>query len=190
MSNCVQPHRQQPTRLPHPWDSPGKNTGVGCHFLLQRTKVKSQSEVSQSCLTVSDPMDCSLPGFSIHGIFQARGLEWGAIAFSVTLHRPSIYFIVVLLLSRIWLFGTLWIAAQQASLSFTIFRSLLKLMFIESVMPCNHLFLCRPLFLLPSIFLSIRVFFQWVSSSHQVAIVLELQLQHQSFQWVFRVDFL
>ena len=150
-----------------------------------KVKVKSLSHV-----WLSDPMDCSLPGFSIHGIFQARGLEWGAIAFSVTLHRPSIYFIVVLLLSRIWLFGTLWIAAQQASLSFTIFRSLLKLMFIESVMPCNHLFLCRPLFLLPSIFLSIRVFFQWVSSSHQVAIVLELQLQHQSFQWVFRVDFL
>ena len=72
--------RQQPTRLPRPWDSPGKNTGVGCHFLLQCMKVKSQSEVTQSCLTFSDPMDCSLPGSSIHGIFQARVLEWGAIA--------------------------------------------------------------------------------------------------------------
>ena len=78
----VQPHRQQPTRLPRPWDSPGKNTGVGCHFLLQCMKVKSESEIAQSCLTPSDPMDCSPPGSSIHGIFQARVLEWGAIAFS------------------------------------------------------------------------------------------------------------
>ena len=78
----LRPHRQQPTRLPHPWDSPGKNTGVGCHFLLQCMKVKSESEVSQSCLTLSDPMDCSPPGSSFHGIFQARVLEWGAIAFS------------------------------------------------------------------------------------------------------------
>ena len=69
------------TRLPHPWDSPGKNTGVGCHFLLQCMKVKSESEVAQSCLTPSDPMDCSVPGSSVHGIFQARLLEWGAIAF-------------------------------------------------------------------------------------------------------------
>ena len=70
-----------PPRLLCPWDSPGKNTGVGCHFLLQCMKVKSQSEVAQSCLTLSDPMDCSLPGSSAHGIFQARVLEWGAIAF-------------------------------------------------------------------------------------------------------------
>ena len=67
---------------PHPWDSPGKNTGVGCHFLLQCIKVKSESEVTQSCPTLHDPMDYSLPGFSIHGIFQARVLEWGAVAFS------------------------------------------------------------------------------------------------------------
>ena len=65
-----------------PWDSPGKNTGVSCHFLLQCMKVKSESEVTQSCLTLSDPMDCSPPGSSIHGIFQERILEWGAIAFS------------------------------------------------------------------------------------------------------------
>ena len=71
-----------PTRLPRPWDSPGKNTGVSFHFLLQCMKVKSQSEVAQSCPTVSDPMDCSLPGSSVHGIFQARVLEWVAIAFS------------------------------------------------------------------------------------------------------------
>ena len=77
------PHRLQPTRLPRPWDSPGKNTGVGCHFLLQCMKVKNESEVAQSCPTLSDPVDCSLPGSSIHGIFQARVLEWGAIAFSV-----------------------------------------------------------------------------------------------------------
>ena len=72
----------QPTRLHRPWDSPGKNTGVGCHFLLQCMKVKSEREVAQLCPTLSDPMDYSLPGSSIHGIFQARVLEWGAIAFS------------------------------------------------------------------------------------------------------------
>ena len=83
MSDSVQPHRGQPTRLLHPWDSPGKNTGVGCHFLLQRMKVESESEVAQSCLTLSNPTDCSLPGSSIHGIFRATVLEWGAIAFSL-----------------------------------------------------------------------------------------------------------
>ena len=82
MSDSVRPHRRQPARLSHPWDSPGKNTGVGCHILLQCMKVKGESEVAQSCLTLSDPMDCSLPGSSIHGIFQARILEWGAIAHS------------------------------------------------------------------------------------------------------------
>ena len=82
MSNSVRPHRRQPTRLPRPWDSPGKNTGVGCHFLLQCMKVKSESEVAQSCPTLRDPMDCSLPGSSVRGIFQARVLEWGASAFS------------------------------------------------------------------------------------------------------------
>ena len=68
--------------LPHPWDSPGKNTGMGCHFLLQCMKVKSECEVAQSCLTRSNSMDCSLLGSSVHGIFQARVVEWGAIAFS------------------------------------------------------------------------------------------------------------
>ena len=72
-----------------PWDFPGKNIGVGCHFLLQCVKVKSESEVFQSCPTLSDPMDCSLPGSSIHGIFQARVLEWVAIAFSTSaMHEP------------------------------------------------------------------------------------------------------
>ena len=92
MSDSVRPHRRQPSRLPRPWDSPGKNTGVGCHFLLQRMKVKSQSEVAQSCLTLSDPMDCSLPGSSIHGIFQARVLEWVAIAFSVAFMNCGVFF--------------------------------------------------------------------------------------------------
>ena len=82
MSDSVRPHRRQPTRLPCPCDSPGKNTGVGCHFLLQCMKVKSESEVAQSCPTLNDPMDYSPPGSSIHGIFQARVLEWGAIASS------------------------------------------------------------------------------------------------------------
>ena len=78
MSDSVRPQRRQPTRLPHPWDSPGKNTGVGCHFFLQCMTVKSESEVMQSCPTLRDPLDCSLPGSSIHRIFQARVLEWGA----------------------------------------------------------------------------------------------------------------
>ena len=75
---------------PHPWDSPGTNTGVGFHFLLQCIKVKSESEVAQSGPTLHDPMDCSLPGSSVHGIFQARVLEWGTIAFSVSCHKGRI----------------------------------------------------------------------------------------------------
>ena len=84
MSDSVRPQRWQPTRLPHPWESPGKNTGECCHFLLQCMKVTSESEVAQSCPTPSDPVDCSFPGSSVHGIFQARVLEWGAIPFSVS----------------------------------------------------------------------------------------------------------
>ena len=80
MSDSVRPQRRQPTRQPRPWDSTGKNTGVGCHFLLQCMKVKSEREVAQSCPTPSDPMECSLPGSSVHGIFQAKVLQWGAIA--------------------------------------------------------------------------------------------------------------
>ena len=87
MSDSVRPHRRQPTRLPRPWNSPDKNTGVGCHFLLQCMKVKS--EVAQSCPTPSDAMDHSLSGSSIQGIFQARVLEWGAIAFSGCRHRAG-----------------------------------------------------------------------------------------------------
>ena len=88
MSDAVRLQRRQPTRLCLPWDSPGKNTGVGCHFLLQCMQVKSENEVAQSCPTLSDPMDCSPPGSSIHGIFQARVLECSAIAFSEHSHWP------------------------------------------------------------------------------------------------------
>ena len=89
VSDFVRPHRWKPTRLPHPWDSPGKNTEVGCHFLLQCMKVKRESEVAQSCPTLRDPMDCSPPGSYIHGIFHARVLEWGAIAFFHPEHGPN-----------------------------------------------------------------------------------------------------
>ena len=90
----MQPHRRQPTRLPHPWDSSGKRAGVGCHFLIQCIKVKSENGVVQSCPTLHDPMDCSLPGSSIHGILQARVLEWGAIA------TTTLWLLLLLLLSR------------------------------------------------------------------------------------------
>ena len=85
----MQPHRRQPTRLRHPWDSPGKNTGMGCHFFLQCMKGKSESEVTQSCPTLCDPMDCSPPGSSVHGSFQARVLEWVAIIGILII--PSLY---------------------------------------------------------------------------------------------------
>ena len=98
---CATP---QPTRLPHPWDSPGKKTGVGCHFLLQCMKVKRESEVAQLCPTLRDPMGCSPPGSSIHGIFQARVLEWGAIK-GINHHCPvAPYMIVVYLLCHVQLF--------------------------------------------------------------------------------------
>ena len=87
----LRPHRRQPTRLPRPWDSPGKNTAVSCHFLFQRMKVKSESEVAQSCPTLHAPMDCSLPGSSVHGMFQARVLEWGAIAFSASVTGQGLF---------------------------------------------------------------------------------------------------
>ena len=133
MSDSVRSHRWQPTRLPRLSDSPGKNTGVDCHFLLQCMEVKSESDVAQSCLTLRDPMDCSLPGSSVHGIFQAGVLEWGAIAFSgshttvykiystYTQHR-ELYSVpcedlCVLSLSPISLFTTPWAIAHQAPLS-------------------------------------------------------------------------
>ena len=142
---CVTP-LMQPARLPRPWDSLGKNTGVGCYFLLQCMKVKSESEATQLCPTRSDSRDCSLPGSSVHGIFQARVLEWAAIAFSVLPLFSSVQS-----LSCVRLFATPWIAARQASLSISNSRSSLRLMSIESVMPSSHRILCRPLLLLPLI---------------------------------------
>ena len=126
MSNSVQPHGRQPTRLPRPWDSPGKNTGVGCHFLLQCMKVKSESEVFQSCLTLCDPMDCSPPGSSIHGIFQARVLEWGAIAFSIIAIRPLIILFKSCssLLCLSWFFCLLILSVVQRNLLWFVYFSL------------------------------------------------------------------
>ena len=111
-----------PTRLPCPWDSPGKNAGVGFHFLLQCIKVKSESEVAQSCLTLSDPMDCRLPGSSVHRIFQARVLEWVAIAFSN--ERLYVYVIILSCWSLIfkYIFKTLHL--YSPSFKITIFDSL------------------------------------------------------------------
>ena len=126
----LQPQRRQPTGLPHPGDSPGKNTGVGCHCLLQSIKVRSESEVTQSCPTLRDLMDCSLPGSFVHGIFQARVLEWGALAFSdwklvppfALSSKPSCCAHVrpnkcVCTLSRFQFFATLLTIAHQAPLS-------------------------------------------------------------------------
>ena len=109
----LRPHRRQTTRLLCPWDSPGKNTGVGCRFLLQCMKVKGESEVTQSCPTHSDPMDWSLPGSSVHGISQARVLEWVAISFS----NAGKWKVKVKSLSRAWLLVTPWTGAYQAPLS-------------------------------------------------------------------------
>ena len=104
------PHRRQPTRLPRPWDSPGKNTGVGCHFLLQSRKVKSESEVAQSCPTLSDPMDRSPPGSPVHGIFQARVAEWATIAYCTLKQKLAIpfdLFLICRLLKMILFFNLL-----------------------------------------------------------------------------------
>ena len=110
VSDSVRPHRWQPIRLPHPWDSPGKNTGVGCHFLLQCMKVKSESEVAQSCPTLLNPMDCSLPGSSIHGIFQARVLESVAISFSRGSSQPRDQTGVSCIVGRCF---TVWATREQ-----------------------------------------------------------------------------
>ena len=100
MSDSVRPHRWQPTRLPRPWDSPGKNTGMGCHFLLQCMKVKSESEVAQSCLTLSDPMDCSPPGSSIHGF--SRQEYWRGVPLPCILYCAFYHLIHALLLASSW----------------------------------------------------------------------------------------
>ena len=101
MSNSVRPYRWQHTMFCHLWDSPGKNTGVVCHFLLQCMKVKRESEVAQSCPTPSDPMDCNLPGSSVRGIFQARVLEWGAIAFSKMYQYVDIKYVQLFYINHI-----------------------------------------------------------------------------------------
>ena len=110
MSNSVRLHRRQPTRLPQPWNSPGKNTGVGCHFLPQCMKVKSEREVTQSCPTLCEPIDGSPPGSPIPGSLQARTMEWVAISF------PNAWKWKVKgkALSHIWLLATPWTAADQA----------------------------------------------------------------------------
>ena len=116
----MRPNGRQPTRLPRPWDSPGKNTGVGCHFLLQCMKVKRESEVAQSRPTLRDPMDCSPPGSSVHGIPQARGLEW------VPSH---------IVISQVYFYGSLFLLlAQVFSQSLCLFTHLL---FILSLI-CLH----------------------------------------------------
>ena len=128
MSNSVRPHRWQPTRLPHPWDSPGKNTGVGCHFFLQCMKVKNKSEATQSCPTLHDPMDCSLSGSSVHGIFQARILEWGAIAF----------FIDIYIYTSIFTSQTIYIDIHEFPLYFS-FQSTLFFYFFVYVSPFSNM---------------------------------------------------
>ena len=108
MSNSVRPHRRQPTRPHHPWDSPDKNTGVGCHFLLQCMKVKSESEseIAQSCPALSDPMDCSLAGSSIHGIFPGKSTGVGCHFLFQCMKMKSP--------SPVRLLATPWTAAYQA----------------------------------------------------------------------------
>ena len=113
MSNSVQPHRWQPTRLPRPWDSPGKNTGAVWHYLLQCMKVKSESEVPQSCPTLCDPVDGSPPGSPVPGILQARTLEWVAISFS----NAWKWKVKVKSLSHVRLLAIPGTAAHQAPLS-------------------------------------------------------------------------
>ena len=110
MSDSVRRHRRQPTRLPRPWDSPGKNTGVGCHFLLQYMKVKSERKVTQSCPTLCDPIDGSPPGSPIPGILQARILEWVAISFS----NAWKWKVKGKSLRHVRLFVTPWTTAYQA----------------------------------------------------------------------------
>ena len=122
MSDSVRPHRWQSTRLPRPGNSPGKNTGVGCHFLLQCMKVKSESEVAQSCPTLIDPMDCSPPGSSVCGTSQARALERAAILFT---YQPlkcmaSAYLAVIVQLPT-WLFSAFsWVCLSLSPFPFMV----------------------------------------------------------------------
>ena len=142
-----------------------------------------------SCLYILDINSLSVISFA--NIFS-HSVSWHFRFVDVQQNlalQKLLCFVVVQSLSRVWLYVTSWTASRQASLSLTVSWSQLKLMFIESMMPCSHLILCHSLLLLPSIFPSVRVFSK-VSSSHQVAKLLELQLQYQSFQWILRTDFL
>ena len=216
MSDSVQPHRWQPNRLFCPWDSPGKNTGMGCRFLLQCMKVRSLSHVRLLATpwTVAYQAPPSM-GFSRQQYWSGSPLPSLKSAVErnnkkdrpytshTTFAEPHGYLIYyafdhweqqfcfssIQSLSHVWLFATPWIAAHQASLSITNCWSSLKLMSIKSVMPSSHLILCCPLLLLPPIPPSSRVS-KWVNSSHEVAKVLELQLQNPSFQWTPRTDLL
>ena len=142
---CVTPQTAA-YQAPRPWDSPGKNTRAGCHFLLQCMKVKSESEVTQSCPTLRNPMDCSLPRLLRPRDFPCKSTcmekEWVAIAFSKS----------CLTLCKLMDYST------PGFLSFTVSQNLLKLMSVELVMPSKQLILCGPLLLLPSIYPSIRIF--------------------------------
>ena len=196
MSDSVWPHGRQPTRLPHSWDSPGKNTGVGCHFLLQCMKVKSKSEVAQSCLTLSDPTDCSLPGLSVHGIFQARVLEWGAIAFSSRTHSFS-YCVWLLSWSCCCSVGksclTLSDSMDCSIPGFLVLHHFLEFTQTHVLWVGNAIQPSHPLpsHFPPAFTLSQHQgLFKWVSSSHEVAKALEFQPQYQSFQWTARTDLL
>ena len=205
------PHRQQPTRLPCPRDSPGKNTGVGCHFLLQCMKVKSESEVAQLCPTLSDPMDFSLPGSSIHGIFQARVLEWGAIAF-LGQSPAELVKIQITTQPQAFRFHTVGWSISSVQFSSVAQSCPNSLQPHESqhtrppcpsptprvyqthvhrvgdaIQPSHPLLSPSPPAPNPS---QHQGLFQWVNSLHEMAKVLEFQPQHQSFQWTPRTDLL
>ena len=158
MSDSVRPRRQQPTRLPRPWDSPDKNTGVGCHFLLQCMKVKSEREVTQLCPTLRDPIDCSLPGSSIHGIFQARVLEWGAIAFSALCYS-CVQISCSFYTSNIWEENVPWNKLLEASLRVLFLRSVSRVLPARTLEPSRRcaLLTIRSFILLLTI-LSFKVF--------------------------------
>ena len=148
VSDSVEPCRRQPTRLSCPWDSPGKNTGVGCHFLLQCMKVKSEREVAQLCPTLCNPMHCSPPGSSTHEIFQARLLEWGAIAFSDCFHGCS-FNRPISLPPRSILQVSFFQPGKQTKKTCIIF------------LPSKHIWVCQPLQLSFRVFPVLQVNKQW-----------------------------
>ena len=170
-------HRWQPIRLPCPWDSLGKNTGVGGHFLLQCMKVKSESEVAQSCLTLS--MDCSLPGSSAHGIFQARVLEWDAITFSSVIYSIRIKWVSVQFSSVAQSCLTLCDSMNRSTPGLPVYHQLPEFTqthvhrVSDAIQPSHPLLSLSPPVPNPSQHQSL---FQWVNSSHEVAKVLEFQL--------------